>query len=101
MVVNNGQLNSRQVPKTAQLVKNKIKQLRNERGITIRELAEITGIERSLISNYENWLRDPNKYVYYVLAQYFNVELWYIEGFERSPLHSDDEHHEQIELYLE
>lgn len=101
MVVNNGQLNSRQAPKTAQLVKNKIKQLRNERGITIRELAEVTGIERSLISNYENWLRDPNKYVYYVLAQYFNVELWYIEGFERSPLHSTDEHHEQIELYLE
>ena len=61
---------------------NRIKQLRNENGITQRELAKLLGIEISAVSKLEVG-RVPLKEEYIIkLASYFNVSTNYLLGIE-------------------
>lgn len=60
--------------------KTRLKQLRNERGISQRQLAEFLKVAPSTISMYENGQREPNFEVLESLADFFNVDLNYLLG---------------------
>mgnify|MGYP000958127748 CR=1 FL=1 len=60
--------------------KTRLKQLRNERGISQRQLSEFLKVAPSTISMYENGQREPNFEVLESLADFFNVDLNYLLG---------------------
>ena len=61
---------------------NRIKQLRNEKGMTQRELAKLLGVEISAVSKLEVG-RVPLKEEYIIkLASFFNVSTNYLLGIE-------------------
>lgn len=60
--------------------KTRLKQLRNERRISQRQLAEFLKVAPSTISMYENGQREPNFEVLESLADFFNVDLNYLLG---------------------
>ena len=51
----------------------KLKQLRHEKGLTQKELADKTGLSLPAIINYENSLRSPNAKAMAALEQFFGV----------------------------
>ncbi|MCJ0552226.1 helix-turn-helix transcriptional regulator, partial [Enterococcus cecorum] len=53
---------------------NRIKELRKNKGVTVKELSEIIGISQSMLSNYENGNSEPrDKETWKKLADYFDV----------------------------
>ncbi len=59
---------------------NRIKKLRNERNISIQELATHTGIARSTLGSYETRGINPNAEKAQILADYFEVSVQYLLG---------------------
>jgi len=59
---------------------NRIKELREARGILQQELADIVGVSSLTISRYENGQREPKLDIMVKLADYFEVSLAYILG---------------------
>lgn len=61
----------------------KIKDLREKAGMTQTELANKLGVSKSVISAYENGIRNPSFKMLPLLAQVFNVtELYFFEKGE-------------------
>lgn len=60
--------------------KTRLKQLRNEKKINQRELANFLKVAPSTISMYESGQREPNFEVLEALADFFNVDLNYLLG---------------------
>ena len=58
----------------------RLKELRAERGITQKELAEHTGLSCGTIIGYENSKREPNSRAMAQLEKYFNVSAAYLLG---------------------
>lgn len=65
----------------------RIKQLRNEKGIYQKELAEYLGVSRPTITQYESGTRKPDPDTLKKIATFFNVSLDYLLGRtnERQP----------------
>ena len=61
---------------------NRIKQLRKEKGLNQRQLAEIIGVSRAAIAYYETDQRTPRIEYAKKLANYFNTDVSYILGLE-------------------
>mgnify|MGYP001047612088 CR=1 FL=1 len=60
---------------------NRIKELRKEKNITVKELAEVLGISQSMLSNYENGNSAPrNQGVWKELANFFKVDTGFVMG---------------------
>ena len=59
---------------------NRLKQLREERKLTLRELAEKIHIDKSSLSRFENGEREPRTSVIVDIANFFNVSLDYLLG---------------------
>ena len=59
-------------------MKNNLKKLRNERGITQISLQMKTGIEQALLSKFENGERVPPTDTLIRLADFYGVSLDYI-----------------------
>lgn len=57
-----------------------LKYLRNEAGITQRELAKATGLSLASIVSYENGMRQPNSKAMAALESYFDVTGEYLRG---------------------
>ena len=76
---------------------DRLKKLRNEKGINVREMAEILGVSRTSVSRYENDDTDPNSKIIEKAADYFGVSINYILG--RSELRKDP--NEKIRKALE
>ncbi len=66
---------------------NRLKQLRNEKGLYQKELADILGVSRPTITQYENGTRTPDHETLNKIADYFNISLDYLlgRGSERTP----------------
>ncbi len=66
----------------------RIKQLRNERGWKQIDLAEKTGIDRNMISYYENGKYLPSADALLKIAEVFDVSIDYllVEDMQRKPL---------------
>lgn len=60
--------------------KNRIRELRKQKGVSQDELAKYLGITRQSISYYENGDRNPSKKIWKSLASFFNVSITYIQG---------------------
>lgn len=63
---------------------NRLKELRNEKGLTLDEIAELTGIKRGTFSNYENGITEPKLEVWQKLASFFEVPVPYLTGISTS-----------------
>jgi len=57
-----------------------IAELRAEKDITQKQLAEILNLSSSAISNYENGIHTPDLATLNKMADYFNVTLDYLSG---------------------
>lgn len=58
----------------------RLKGLREEAGLTQKELAEIVGVTRPTMTNYENGDRYPKREILESIMDYFNVDQAYIDG---------------------
>lgn len=63
-------------------VMNRIKELRNAKEVTLRQMATEIGVTGQAIANYENYLREPKSGTWHKLAQYFDVTIGYLMGYE-------------------
>lgn len=59
---------------------NRIKQLRNEEGLTLVELSKKVQIPNNILSQYENEKRNPKPETWQALADYFDVLVPYLRG---------------------
>ena len=59
---------------------NRIKELRQSKGLTQAELAQKVGISEQAIHYYENDKREPKMETWQKLADYFGVSVPYIQG---------------------
>lgn len=59
---------------------NRIRELRNEQGLTLRELEQKVGIKYNTLSLYENEKRKPSAESADKLARFFNVDTLYLLG---------------------
>lgn len=63
-------------------MENRIKELRQSKGLSQSELAQKVGISNQAISHYETGKRYPKIEKWQRLAKFFNVSVPYIQGFE-------------------
>lgn len=59
---------------------NRLRQVRKLKGITLKEVAEDTGISENLIGKYEREEREPKKETWIKLADYYCVPVAYLMG---------------------
>lgn len=66
---------------------NRIRSLRQERGLTQQEFGKLFGIVKSTVSLYENGRSVPNDQIKTDMCRYFNVSMDYLLGLtdERTP----------------
>jgi len=67
----------------------RLKQLRNETGVTMEDLAEEIGTTKSTISRYENNKREPKKHFIEKTADYFGVSTDYLLGLTNNRSNAD------------
>ncbi len=61
-------------------MKNRLKELRKEKGLTLRELAKQLGMKNSTLSQYEMERREPKIQIWQKLADFFEVPTEYLMG---------------------
>ncbi len=61
---------------------NRIKELREKRGLSQAQLAQKTGISSQSISKYEHGERNPKIGKWQKLAVFFNVSIPYLQGID-------------------
>lgn len=60
------------------IMKNRIGDLRREKNLTLKQLAEVFGIKDNTLSQYENGKRTPSIDLLYKISNYFNVSFDYL-----------------------
>lgn len=78
----------------------KLKELRNTRGLTQQDLANAIGVSRSAIGNYENGDREPNFEVAETMADFFNVPLGTLIGQQQIDDYFNELRREQLKKAL-
>lgn len=80
---------------------NRIKELRQSKGISQSELAQKVGISNQAISHYETEKRYPKIEAWQKLADFFNVSVPYLQGFDVSESkHKSEIDTEQLEKLI-
>lgn len=59
---------------------NRLKEIRNERKLTLDEIQNETGINRGTYNNYESGKTKPNEKTWQALADFFDVSIPYLQG---------------------
>lgn len=67
-------------------MKNKIEEIRKERGIRQDELAKVMGVSRQTISSLENGRYNPSIMLAYKIAKYFNMSIEDVFIFDEEDL---------------
>lgn len=62
-----------------------LRELRKERGLSQRALAELLHISQSAYSRYERGQRDPMIETVYTLARFYHVSVDYLVGITDDP----------------
>ena len=63
-------------------MKNKIEEIRKERGIRQEELAKMLGVSRQTVSSLENGRYNPSILLAYKIARYFEMTIEEVFCFE-------------------
>lgn len=61
-------------------MKNRLKELRNKRGLTLDDIERATDIKRGTFNNYENGITEPKFDIWTKLADFFKVPVSYLQG---------------------
>lgn len=61
---------------------NRIKELRNNKNMTLDELSKFTEIKRGTLNNYELGKTEPKLETWKKLADYFNTPILYLMGID-------------------
>lgn len=61
-------------------VKNRLKELRNKKHLTLQELGEQLGMPNNTLSQYETGKREPKLETWQKLADFFGVSVPYLQG---------------------
>lgn len=64
------------------MIKLRIKELREEKSLSQKQLAEAIGLKHQTISHYENSRLEPNLETIEKLCNYFEVSAGYLLGIE-------------------
>jgi putative transcriptional regulator len=67
-------------------VKNRIEEIRKERGIRQEEFAKCMGVSRQTISSLENGRYNPSITLAYKIAKYFNMTIEEVFVFDEEDL---------------
>ena len=59
---------------------NRLRQVRKNKGLTLRQVAEDTGILENLIGKYEREEREPRRETWIKLADYYCVPVAHLMG---------------------
>ena len=63
-------------------MKDRLKELRKEKGLMQADVAKAIGVSISAYSNYEQGIREPSIDILKKLSRFFNVTVGYIVGEE-------------------
>lgn len=63
-------------------MKNRIRELRKQKGKSLDQMQDETGIKRGTLNNYENGKTEPKLKIWQKLADYFGVSVSYLQGIE-------------------
>lgn len=66
-------------------MKNRLKELRKEKQLTLDDIQEKTGINRGTYNNYESGKTEPKLDTWMKLADFFNVSVEYLQGLAPKP----------------
>lgn len=66
------------------VVKNRVRELREAEGLTQKELGEKVGVSRQAVNAIETGKFDPSIWLAYDLANYFGMRIEELFDFERS-----------------
>lgn len=79
----------------------KLRELRKERGISMKKLGEYVGVSESTISLYETGKHEPSKEMLLKFADFFGVSVDYLLGREeiKKPIPEDELDKEIIERF--
>lgn len=61
-------------------MQNRIRELRKQRGMTMKELGKVIGAAESTVSHYETGRRQPDNKTLLILAEFFGVSVDYVLG---------------------
>lgn len=61
---------------------NRIKELRKNKNLTLKDLGKKINMLDSTLSQYENEKRVPNELIWQKLADFFNVSVPYLQGID-------------------
>ena len=67
-------------------LKNRIEEIRKEKGINQEELAKMMGVSRQTISSLENGRYNPSILLAYKIAKYFDMHIEDVFIFEEGDL---------------
>lgn len=62
-------------------MQNRLKELRNKKHLTLKELGEQVGMPNNTLSQYETGKREPKLETWQKLADFFDVPILYLQGF--------------------
>lgn len=63
-------------------LRNRIREFRKQKGKTLDQIQDETGIKRGTLNNYENGKTEPKLETWKKLADYFGVSVGYLQGIE-------------------
>lgn len=66
------------------IIKNRIRDLREDLDLRQIDVAQVTGIDQKTLSNYETGKTNPDSYAIIKLAEFFNVTTDYLLGYSNS-----------------
>lgn len=66
--------------KCVEMFGRRIKELRNEKNLSLRQLEELLDVSKSSLGYYENCEREPTISVVKKVADYFDVDIAYLMG---------------------
>lgn len=69
--------------------KDRLKNLRESKGMSQVELAEALGLSHTTIGMYESGKRAPRENIREIIANYFNVDTGYLMGYDRTKYYTD------------
>lgn len=80
-------------------MQNRLKELRNKKHLTLKELGEQIEMSNNTLSQYETGKREPKLETWQKLADYFNVSVPYLQGYVDEYIDIHDLNKQEQEAY--